>query len=272
MGELLSVLLPQNCLSCQRVGAILCPQCTRSVERIVPIRGQVIIRHPIAGQPPQSELISVAGVAAGVYAETLRDCLVGLKRTGSRELYRLLVPLTANALELALGTCDPRRPMSLVPVSSGGKTRRGFGGDLVRSLLVDSLKYVATRGSVMQNRRVEVHDHIHQRRTKKSQKMLSSTNRQHNIAGALQAKVGSYDCATHTHMIFDDVITTGATIREAVRAMAQAGLDVDAVTCVAARPRALGLTTESTLAAYQSAAVAGDTGSVSDGHQSRGRR
>lgn len=246
MKQLLSILSPQNCLACDAAGAIFCESCARSISRVPSVRGVTVAQQAASG-----EALSVPAFAGGCYAETVRDCLLGLKRTGSRELYRHALRLTGEALAQAVAASDPRRQLAFVPVSSGGKTRRGFGGNLVRSLLVDSLEQLRDRGIIEPDRQITVHDHLYLRKIKKSQKAMASNQRQLNVAGALGAKSASSECAVVSHILFDDVITTGSTIREATRALGQAGIKVDAVACVAARPRALGIQAESTLAAYQ---------------------
>lgn len=226
----LDVFAPQICLSCGAAGGIFCASCTHSIGRVQSVRGVVDL-----GQE------KVPGFSGAIYSETVRDCLVGVKRTGSPELYRLLVPVVAQAVVESLERVNVRRPLAFVPISSGAKTRRGFGGNLVRSLLIDSIRLLHSQDQLPSRPRIMLHDHLESRRVKQSQKFQLAADRSLNIRGALQAAPGSAECVTATHVLFDDIMTTGSTVREAARALGQIGIEVDAVVTVAARPRALGL-------------------------------
>ena len=237
---LFETLSPQTCLSCEAVGGIFCPSCSHSLARVRSVAGRVQVNASTESGSGLG-LESIPAFAGAIYAETVRDALVGLKRTGSRRLYELLVPIVAEAVLLAIDCVNPRRPVAFVPISSGIKTRRGFGGNLVRSLLVDSLRRLACDDRLPDNRRIEVHDHLQSRRVKGSQKWQSVHDRERNVHGALRATQVGTTCAIASHILFDDVVTTGSTVAEAARALAQVGIWTDVVACAAARPRALGL-------------------------------
>ncbi len=228
--KFLDVFAPQMCLSCGAAGGVFCSSCSRSLSRVQPIQGEVNLGFRRA-----------PGFAGAIYSETIRDCLVGVKRTGSPQLYRLLVPLVAKAVERAIESVDHRRPLAFVPITSGAKTRRSFGGNLVGSLLTDSLRFLRGQGDFSVAPRIEIHDHLESRKMKQSQKFQSSSGRHSNIHGAFRAKSGPIACQRTAHIVFDDVLTTGSTVREVARALREVDIDVKAVVSVAARPRALGL-------------------------------
>lgn len=226
--KFLDVFAPQICLSCGAAGGIFCASCTHSLSRVQAVRGEVNLGFT-----------KVPGFAGGIYSETIRDCLVGVKRTGSSKLYRLLVPIVAEAVSHAIESVDQRRPLAFVPISSGAKTKRSFGGDFVQSLLSDSLQLLSGQDRITSSVKIGIHDHLTSRRIKRSQKWQSSRGRYSNIHGAFRADTGSVECLRTTHIVFDDILTTGSTAREAARALDQAGINVKAVVAAAARPRAL---------------------------------
>jgi predicted amidophosphoribosyltransferase len=174
--------------------------------------------------------------ATGEYADTLRALVVGHKDRGQWSLARVLAGLLATAVRAAAGPADGS-PLVLVPVPSrpGSSRRRGYDptGALVRGaarlLLRESYDalpaaLLVSRGGV------------------RDQAGLTATERAANLAGSMCCPAAGLRrlAARRTRarvVVCDDVLTTGATAREAQRALAAVGLDPEAVAVVAATRR-----------------------------------
>lgn len=176
--------------------------------------------------------------AAGEYADTLRALVVGHKDRGQWSFARVLSGLLAASVRAAVGPPDDV-PVVLVPVPSrpGSSRRRGYDatGTLVRGAarLLRRESYDALPGALLVSRG-GVRD----------QKDLTASERAANLAGSMCCPApGLRRLAgrrTRARVVLcDDVLTTGATAREAQRALGAVGLDPVAVAVVAATRRRL---------------------------------
>lgn len=204
---------------------MLCPGCLAAL----PVTAAVTWPDPVpAGL--------VTPWATGEYADTLRALVVGHKDRGQWSLARVLAGLLATAVRAAAGPPDGS-PLVLVPVPSrpGSSRRRGYDptGALVRGaarlLLRESYDalpaaLLVSRGGV------------------RDQAGLTAAERAANLAGSMCCPAAGLRrlAARRTRarvVVCDDVLTTGATAREAQRALAAVGLDPAAVAVVAATRR-----------------------------------
>lgn len=174
--------------------------------------------------------------AAARYSEVVRDCLVAVKRTGSNRLFGHLCQLSASSTRLAINTLGPSGTFAIVPLPSGPKTRRGSS----RNLVNEFAKYSAREHCSTQVN-VVVHNHLVSSRRKKSQKFLSDNQRASNVVGTLSVNPREGFGCDARHVIFDDVVTSGATVREAFRVLARNDIVVDAITAIASRLNVEGL-------------------------------
>lgn len=75
---------------------------------------------------------------------------------------------------------------------------------------------------------------LEHRRRVADQAGLSASDRAANLSGAMRAR---FDLSGRRVIVLDDVITTGATLAEAARALREAGAEVSAAAVVAATAR-----------------------------------
>ena len=117
------------------------------------------------------------------------------------------------------------RDIRLVPIPSSRSARRRRG----RSFMVDIAQGVGVVGGY------RISDSLELVRRVRDQSGLHADARSENLKGAFGVKAGSYPRGDL--VLIDDVVTTGSTLREAVRALTAQGFSVLAsVTACVAQP------------------------------------
>lgn len=205
--------------------ASLCPTCA---ARLAPRRGGYCPRCGQLGPDPEAvptvcpdcrrQERSWEGFAFhGAYEGLLRELVLGLKFHGRLGQGRLLAGFVAEAYGRAAartgeGAMDPAGPDLLVPVPLHPRRLawRGFNQSLELS------RILAARLS-----RPIVPAALHRIRNTTPQSRLPGAERQANIAGAFAAEARLV--AGQSVLLVDDVMTTGATVDTAVRALRLAG-------------------------------------------------
>lgn len=202
-AEALALLLPVGCAGCDEPDIALCEACVLALTP-VPIRRTL-------DAPGGTIALWSALPFDGVTARVVR----AIKEDGRTGLATALAP----AVEVALTAAGAAGALLVpVPTSRASYRRRGFR---VPDLLI--------RRAGLRAHRVLAYT----RRTD-DQRGLDRERRHRNVAGSLRA---SSDAAGRRVVVVDDVVTTGATLAEAVRALRAAGVDVVAAVAVAATPR-----------------------------------
>jgi ComF family protein len=203
--DALALLLPVACAGCGRPDRGLCGTCRADLE------------------PEVSSRLLAPGlrVWSGLeYEGVVREVLLGLKRDRRVALARGLAPALAAAVVTACPDPSDIRVVA-VPGTRAAFRRRGF--DPVRVLLAR-----ADLGSW----RVFAPARPH-----RAQKLLGVGEREANLRGAFRVR---RPVAGHRILLVDDVVTSGATLREAARALREAGAEVVAAAVVASTPRLIG--------------------------------
>ena len=184
--QLLETLLPSTCVGCRKVGRTICSTCLGVLEP-----SPRAVSRGIAGWSA-IDYGKVATNAINAFKEHGRTALVG-------EFCRLLdgIELPANAVLVGL------------PSSASATRKRGF-------VPAELLAYRLARRRSLRSSHALVFS-----RKIADQAKLSREERAVNLADSMLAK------PLHGPVILvDDVVTTGASLREAARAMAAAGNQV----------------------------------------------
>lgn len=200
LDDAAAVLLPVECAGCGSPDRALCRACRGALGPDPVLRG-------VDGLPVWAAL-RYEGVA--------RRVLLALKESGRTDLARHLAP----AIVAAVRRVPPGVELCLVPSSRRGHRRRGY----------DPLRMIAARGG-LRVRRLLVRT-----RDAASQKTLGIAARSENAAGSLRAR---RDLTGRRIVIVDDVVTSGATLRESRRALLAAGAEVLGAAVIATTPRRL---------------------------------
>jgi ComF family protein len=216
IAALLDLLLPRCCPGCARRlpaarrGVVLCPACTVALSG-EPVRAVPTPCPP--GLPPTR--------AAAAYDAPVRDIVLAHKERGR---LALSFPLADALARAAL----PARPDVLVCVPSSRAAVRARGYDHAHRLAVRAARRLGVPAvrALVATRRVA------------DQSGLGADGRAANLSGAFAVDPRAVPrLAGRRIVLVDDVMTTGATLAEAARALRAAGLTVTGGAVVAASMR-----------------------------------
>ncbi|GAA5148724.1 ComF family protein [Microbacterium pseudoresistens] len=207
LREALEAATGAECAGCGAVGQGLCGACRSALAPRV---------HRVT--TPAGRAVHAGAPFAGAMARAVR----AVKEEGRTALIRDLGPAMADAVAAALAAGDGRGirvPVALVPVptSRAAFRRRGFR---VPDLLCRRIG--AVEPVLVAARRIA------------DQRGLDRRARVRNVAGSMRARRPG---AGRAVIVVDDVVTTGATMDEAVRALEAQGWCVIGCAATAATPR-----------------------------------
>ncbi|MGQ7310457.1 ComF family protein [Microbacterium arabinogalactanolyticum] len=198
--EMLALLLAAACPGCDRTGELLCDGCRR-----------MLIADPLDLSTPGGLLVHAALRYEGVPAR----CIRRVKEEGTTALTRPL----GSALSVPLAAHAPRSALLVpVPTSRAAFRRRGYR---VPELLI---RRAGARAERM----------LRTARRTRDQRDLNREERALNVAGSM--RVAGNAGAGREVVIVDDVVTTGATLDEAARALRAAGFRPLCAVALAATP------------------------------------
>lgn len=259
-GELLALAVPVECVCCGAEDRTLCAACAHQVR--------LLTRRPFRAEGRAPALVDMDGsvllpvVAAGAYRGELAQALLSFKRHGQRQLAEELAKALSRAVSAAAG---PAAEVLLVPVPTSGTAFRRRGFSPVHLLLARARRSPALEGAavadVLRKIRPAPIDppnrpgtpHGRQRTAAGwpgwpggpgwagGQKGLGRAARARRVRGSMRIKGGTRPAALtgRACIVVDDVLTTGATLAEAARALRAAGGVVrGAVVLAATRPPA----------------------------------
>ncbi|UZX03915.1 ComF family protein [Arthrobacter sp. CDRTa11] len=240
-AELLALAVPVDCVCCGAEDLALCVACERQVR--------ILTASPFRAESQAPALMDVDGgirlpvVAAGVYRDELAQAVLSFKRHGQRQLKHVLAKALDGAVVSAAGDLDG---VFLVPVPSSTRAfvKRGFSP--VHLLLGTLIQGRATVGPPVLDVLRKSRQPVALGQLSGGQKGLGRGARARRVRGSMKVsgrqrgRVAGRRC-----IIVDDVLTTGATLAEAARALHLAGaLVAGAVVLAATRPPDSGSTTE----------------------------
>ena len=218
------LLLGGACVGCARPGRALCVACAVGLPR----RGRV-------SWPSPTPTGLALPFAAGAYDGLLKALVNAHKEHGvlalAAPLGRVLGDVVRDLL-VALGAGGGAGTVLLVPVPSRGAVVRRRGHDpLLR----------VTRAAAVRLRRTGVDARVRRLLVPagrvRDQATLDAAQRAANLDGSMRSRPPRAVDRGGLVVVVDDVLTTGSTVREAQRALEEAGLVVSGVATVAATRR-----------------------------------
>lgn len=217
-ADLLDVVAPRDCVSCAAPGRTLCAQCLAVLHSSGPV-----LDHRRVGR---------AAVAGGWLEGVLGATVRGYKAGAGRGLARPLSQILAAAVEhlvrgeetITLATAHSGAPRSdayrLVAIPPSLRARWTRGDDVLGRVVDLAVATLRRRGIPVERARW-----LEPARLVRDQRGLGARSRRLNVEGSLRVPPGIRSCARRSLgpvIIVDDVLTTGATLREAIRALAEA--------------------------------------------------
>jgi predicted amidophosphoribosyltransferase len=206
-SEVTQLLFPSRCFGCQKIGPSICSECRSSWH-------PHYYRTKVDGLTVHSSLLYTPTASKIILAAKES----GLKRADELVIDAIVLALQRSKLDLTLSRLVP------IPSSKSSQRRRG------RSFIVDLVHQISLRTGI------EVVDCLQLSRRVLDQSGLHRQERTTNLAGAFRV-------SSHVRgelILVDDVVTTGATLREAFRAVNSQGFhavgSVSAVTACVAQP------------------------------------
>ena len=216
MKSLAELIFPSRCIGCSQLGISICSICRKNWHPHIYKRGLKVLGNDY----PVISSIEYSPIASRV--------LMKSKESNHIAADQLLIKAIAHSLQYFLkkyGSGD----LVAIPsrISATRKRGRNFMQEITRSVAnLESLEY---------------QELLHHKRAVRDQSQLNSQQRLSNVAGAFSAKTNLAAAAgrgnTEPLIIVDDLVTTGATLAEAIRALRTAGFTViGAVTGAVANP------------------------------------
>ncbi|MDN4174994.1 ComF family protein [Nocardioides sp. SOB77] len=220
------LLLGGRCAGCERPGRVLCGDCRAGLPDEA---------APAWPNPTPAGLVEPWAAAA--YDGVVRSLVLGLKERRLLGLRHPLADLLAGAAGAAAAARVPSGPVVLVPVPSRPVTVRQRGHDPTYAVTAGAAARLRAAGFDAVALRL-----LRTRPGVVDQAGLDAAGRAANLAGSMTCPDAALRRLrrrrSHASVVVcDDVLTTGATAREAQRALQAVGLHVAAVAAVAATRR-----------------------------------
>jgi ComF family protein len=200
LEEFLNLLLPSKCVLCAKAGSCLCEECVAGLNLV----------------PRKVSRIGLAGFASCEYGAETAKLISEFKESNQTSIAKTF----ANSMVLALKEFDLENAV-LIPMPSKRETfsKRGFepAALIARAISKKFAKDI--------NLLLPVKNLLSYRRQVSDQAALSGEARRKNLVGNMVVEKRRESSAFRAILI-DDVVTTGATLTEAKRALGEIGVEV----------------------------------------------
>jgi predicted amidophosphoribosyltransferase len=192
------------------------------------MRPDLYVAWPRPTPPVLRAPSAVVPIAGGANSGAMRAALISWKEEGRFGLTTALSHLLAAATAQLVA---PGRPAVLVPVPTSRRSKRARGSDVVDELTRGAARLL--RGVGME---IGVSQALTYARATRDQAGLDAEHRAVNLADAFRMRTtrGLAGCDV---IVVDDILTTGATVAEAVRVLTAAGHRPVGIAVAAATPR-----------------------------------
>ena len=207
------LLFPTSCLLCQSPGAEICSSCDLKIVR-------------------QQLRLSLGGSdlwAAAHYGDELAQLILLAKEKNNSQARNFLVQLLVATFMRATRNFSAPLAVTLIPIPSSkpANRKRGYRHSFLLA------KGLAANVEKNLSHRVVALDALRVNRRIADQSNLSKSERVQNLAGAYSVRARSTPDvgATPSNVVFliDDLVTSGTSMREGLRALKEAGIAPNAM-------------------------------------------
>jgi len=216
MKSLAELIFPSRCIGCSQLGISICSTCRKSWHSHIYHRTIKVLdtSYPV--------------ISAIEYSPIASRVLLRAKEANQEAADQLLVSALSHSLRYFLKKFGFG---VLVPIPSRRSATRKRGRDFMQEIT----------DSVAENESIKSLQILQHQRAVRDQSQLNSQQRSRNIAGAFSTSFNLAEVRDSGNIgpliIVDDLVTTGATLAEAIRALRTAGFPVlGAVTGAVANP------------------------------------
>ncbi|PKK12605.1 phosphoribosyltransferase family protein [Thermomonospora sp. CIF 1] len=229
LADLLDLVLPQHCAGCG-AAALRAGSSPRGLGPLCPV-----CRAALTGPPRRAGPAGMpfASWSVADYEGPVRAMLNAYKEAGRVSLADPLGEALARAVRAVVdaGCPRPRPQVLVVPVPSAPRAVRRRGHDPVRGLAEVAVRRLRAEGVPVCCRPV-----LRQARAVADQAGLNAAARAANLSGALRV-ASARRVQGRWVVVVDDVVTSGATLAEAVRALRESGARLVGAATVAVTAR-----------------------------------
>ncbi|MGW7267253.1 ComF family protein [Streptomyces sp. NPDC054842] len=233
--DLTDLVLPAECGGCGRPRTVLCPECRATLRESAPCRVRPVpepaglpVVHAAAPYEDEVRAVLLAHKERGALALAgpLGAALAAAVRAGQAQREPevgpaglLTGPGGAPAVQVAGRPGALQGPVLLVPVPSARRAVRARGHDPARRIALAAAGELRRGGTA-----ARVLGVLRQRRRVADQSGLNARERLDNLAGALEVVPGAAGLLAGAArvVLVDDLMTTGASLAEAARAVREA--------------------------------------------------
>jgi predicted amidophosphoribosyltransferase len=215
LHDMFDLILPTECGGCGMPSTRWCPACAEELS--------VHDHEPRVVTPRVDPEVPV--FALGRYAGARRQAILAMKEHGRADLVAPLGRALALGVHRLLMWGMVDIPLTIVPAPTRRSAARRRGGDPVTRLATVA---------VAAHPHITVAQALRMKALVRDSVGLNTTARERNIAGRVVLKGRPGEWSGNEVLLVDDIVTTGATARESVRVLHDAGVRVVAALTIAA--------------------------------------
>jgi len=204
--SLKELIYPNICLCCGKTGVKICHNCSK-----------YWLANPNKSKVENNCLFFVT-----TYDETTSPIILAAKESGNRESVKLIARSITNSISFAILNLGIAQPINLVSIPSQLSAIRRRGRDHIKDLVQEVITQLNK-----QNIDAAYLPILKPIKKIKDQSDLNGLQRKENMSHAFVVKTSPI--SQSAVIVIDDLVTTGASILEGVRALSEAKITVDAV-------------------------------------------